>query len=67
MNDEKRAADLLEHLPIGHLAAYMDDDIREDLHSELAVSAPTVAQNVEFLARYMEAHLEKFGEEWVIN
>jgi hypothetical protein len=37
----------------------MDDDIREELHSELA---PCTEQ--EFFTAYCKAHEEKFGEEW---
>ena len=41
---------------------YMDDELRERVHSEL-VPCP----NKEFLTRYMELHLEKYGEEFTIN
>jgi hypothetical protein len=41
---------------------YMDDDIREQVHRELAPCT-----NEEFLSRYMELHREKFSEEFVIN
>jgi len=41
---------------------YMDDEIREQIHSEL-----TPCINEEFLTRYMELHLEKFGEEFTVN
>lgn len=37
----------------------MDDDIREELHDELA---PCTDQ--EFFDAYAKAHAEKFGEEW---
>jgi len=40
----------------------MDDDLREELHAELA---PCTDQ--EFFDAYVKAHLEKFGEEFVIN
>ena len=41
---------------------YMDDEIREELHSKLA---PCTEQ--EFAEAYVKAHREKFGEEFVIN
>ena len=41
---------------------YMDDELREELHSQLA---PCTEQ--EFAEAYVKAHLEKFGEEFVIN
>lgn len=40
----------------------MDDDIREQLHREMA---PCTDQ--EFFTAYEKAHLEKFGEEFVVN
>jgi hypothetical protein len=39
----------------------MDDDIREDLHRELAPCT-----DLEFLEAYIERHKEKFGEEFTI-
>ncbi len=44
------------------LANYMDDDIREKVHAELAPC--TEAQ---FVKRYAELHEEKFGEPFEIN
>ena len=41
---------------------YMDDDLREQIHSELA---PCTEE--EFLTKYMGLHLEKFGEEFIVN
>ncbi|MDR2043506.1 MAG: hypothetical protein LBQ15_03905 [Clostridium sp.] len=41
---------------------YMDDEIREELHRELA---PCPEQ--EFFDRYAAAHLEKYGEEWELS
>lgn len=41
---------------------YMDDDIREQVHRELAPCS-----NEEFLARYLELHREKHGEDYQIN
>jgi hypothetical protein len=40
-------------------AGYMDDDIREDLHAELAPCS-----NQEFYDAYAKAHLNKFGQEY---
>lgn len=37
----------------------MDDEIREELHFQLA---PCTEQ--EFFDAYVKAHFEKFGEEW---
>ena len=40
----------------------MDDEIREELHRELA---PCTEQ--EFFAAYEKAHAEKYGEEWELS
>lgn len=40
----------------------MDDEIREELHAELA---PCTEQ--EFFSAYEAAHTEKFGEEWELS
>ena len=40
----------------------MDDEIREELHRELA---PCTDQ--EFFTAYEKAHAEKFGEEWELS
>lgn len=40
-------------------AKLMDDELREQLHAKLA---PCTEQ--EFLAAYIQAHREKFGEEF---
>lgn len=40
----------------------MDDDLREELHAQLA---PCTAQ--EFFTAYEAAHAEKFGEEWELS
>lgn len=39
---------------------FMDDDIREFLHSNLA-------ENADFLKEYKKLHAEKFGEEFIVN
>lgn len=44
------------------IANYMDDEIREQVHHELA---PCTAQ--EFVDRYCKLHKEKFGEDFCIN
>lgn len=41
---------------------YMDDDIREEIHSDLA---PCTEQ--EFFDAYCKAHEEKFGEPWELD
>lgn len=40
----------------------MDDDLREELHRELA---PCTEQ--EFFSAYEQAHAEKYGEEWELS
>ena len=40
----------------------MDDEIREELHAELA---PCTDQ--EFFTAYEKAHAKKFGEEWELS
>lgn len=42
--------------------ALMDDDLREDLHSQMAPCG-----DQEFLDAYVEAHAKKFGEEFQVN
>ena len=44
------------------IEALMDDDIREELHAELA---PCTSE--EFLEAYKKAHFEKYGEEFIYN
>ena len=39
----------------------MDDEIREELHNEMAPCT-----DIEFLEAYMERHKEKYGEEFEI-
>lgn len=39
----------------------MDDEIREELHNEMAPCT-----DLEFLEAYMKRHEEKYGEEFVI-
>ncbi len=42
--------------------SYMDDEIREELHTELAPCTKEL-----FLEKYKEKHLEKYDEEFAIN
>lgn len=49
-------------LDIDAIAVYMDDEIREQVHSEMA---PCGEQ--EFIDRYCKLHKEKFGEDFEIN
>lgn len=44
------------------IEALMDDELREELHIELA---PCTGEK--FLAAYKKAHLEKYGEEFIYN
>ena len=44
------------------IAQYMDDEIREELHTKMAPCAPQ-----EFVNAYIDAHDEKHGEIFVIN
>ena len=41
---------------------FMDDEIREELHNELAPCS-----DQEFFTAYEKAHEEKFGEEWELS
>ena len=40
----------------------MDDEIREELHRELALCTEQ-----EFFSAYEKAHAEKYGEEWELS
>lgn len=44
------------------IEALMDDNIREELHAELA---PCTSE--EFLEAYKKAHRQKYGEEFIYN
>lgn len=44
------------------IAMYMDDELREQLHMELAPCNPQ-----KFLDEYCRRHFEKFGEEFDVN
>ena len=41
---------------------YMDDDLREQVHQELAPCT-----DEEFMTRYRELHLAKFGKEFTVE
>lgn len=41
---------------------YMDDEIREALHMELAP-----CEDQEFFTAYEKAHYDKYGEEWELS
>jgi len=64
MVNEEYCADEMQLLSLDWetVTHYMDDDLREQIHSELAPCT-----NEEFLTRYTELHLEKFGEEFKVN
>lgn len=50
------------NLDMETIANYMDDEIREQVHNEMA---PCGEQ--EFIDRYCELHAEKYGENFEIN
>ena len=51
-----------EYIVFEVAAHYMDDDIREELHRNIA---PCTEQ--EFFDKYCAAHIEKYGEEFELN
>lgn len=56
------AQELLEEFSIELIEQYMDDDIRERIHLEIAPCT-----EFEFVKRYIKEHYEKFGEEFTVN
>lgn len=56
------AEELLEKYDMEVIAHYMDDEIRERLHMELAPCS-----DLEFVAHYIKEHDEAYGEEYTIN
>lgn len=58
---EDEARKIIEENLYGAAVELMDDEIREDVHKELAPCT-----DLEFLAAYMERHYWKYGEEFVI-
>lgn len=54
----EEAKEMLENITLDGLAeGYMDDEIREAIHAKLAP-----CDDLTFLAAYLEAHFEKYGE-----
>jgi hypothetical protein len=51
----------------GAIINMMDDDIREELHSEMRVENPTAADNQVFLDAFLNVHEAKYGEEFDLN
>lgn len=49
-------------LDFGAAVGFMDDEICNRLHNELAPCEPQ-----EFFAAYEVAHVEKYGEEWELS
>lgn len=64
MTDQKRTVTNTSDTEIAYEASVllMDDELREELHLELA---PCTDQ--EFFTAYEKAHEEKFGEEWELS
>jgi hypothetical protein len=57
--NEMTADEMLEIFSWEVIIHYMDDELREQVHNELAPCG-----DVEFLARYMELHWVKYGTEF---
>lgn len=55
------AKDIIENGYYDAAVNLMDDELREELHNELAPCS-----DLEFMEAYMKAHKEKFGEEFKI-
>lgn len=49
-------------VPMQTVVHYMDDELREEIHAEMA---PCEAQA--FCDEYARRHMEKYGQEWIIN
>lgn len=56
------ASQMLAHWSSETLANYMDNELREQVHQELAPCS-----DEEFLTRYLELHQTKYGQEFRIN
>lgn len=52
----------MTNIPFQAIVSLMDDEIREELHRELAPCT-----DAEFLEAYREKHFAKYGEEFTIN
>jgi len=55
------AKEIIESGLYNQAVALMDDDIREELHRQLAPCT-----DEEFLTAYMEAHRSKYGEDFQV-
>lgn len=53
---------LYEYFGWDNIVNWMDDEIREELHNEIAPCT-----DMEFLKEYSKRHLEKFGEEFTVE
>ena len=53
-------------LTLNTLAEYMDDEIREDLHSKIGRSYPKQSDQV-FLTAYSKKHFKKYGKKFDVN
>jgi hypothetical protein len=62
IDDQLMRGDLKEEEFDNYLLQHMDDDLREQVASELAPCS-----NEDFYNRYCELHLEKYGEEYELN
>jgi hypothetical protein len=62
IDDQLMRGDLKEEEFNDYLVQHMDDDLREQVASELAPCS-----NEDFYNRYCELHLAKYGEEYELN
>ena len=53
---------MLVYLGLESVSEYMDPDIRESVHSDIAPCS-----EYDFLTEYIKRHFEKFGEHFQIN
>lgn len=56
---KERVEEMLEKHDWDTIVSYMDDEIREELHSELAPCNEKI-----FLLAYMARHTEKYGDDF---
>lgn len=59
---KEKTKELIENFDWDAIVNLMDDELREQVHAELAPCS-----NEEFLTRYLELHEQKFGEEFTVN
>lgn len=57
-----REGEKMTNIPFEAIVCLMDDEIREEVHMELAPCT-----DAEFLEAYREKHFAKYGEEFTIN